>query len=92
MSECCWLRGECGTSLVRESICCDTADQKDESQSSAAETDGRSDTYEHKKVGRADRPTLGCRSNAITNWREGLSVACVSLFVCEATLYMAKTI
>lgn len=37
--------GGCGTSLVQESICCDTADQKDESQCGAAETDGRSDTY-----------------------------------------------
>lgn len=34
-----------GVGLVQESICCDTADQKDESQCGAAETDGRSDTY-----------------------------------------------
>lgn len=46
------LLAQCGcrTSLVQESICCDTADQKDESQCGAAETDGHSDTYVHEKV------------------------------------------
>ena len=36
-----------GVGLVQESICCDTADQKDESQRGAAETDGRGDTRTH---------------------------------------------
>lgn len=41
----CWLR--CGTSPVQQSICCDAADQKEESQCSTAETDGRSDTFRY---------------------------------------------
>lgn len=42
------------TTLVQESICCDTADQKDESQRGAAETDGHGDTF-------TGRPTPGRR-------------------------------
>lgn len=45
----CWLRGGCGTRPVQESICCDTTDQKDESQRGAAETDGHSDTCAREK-------------------------------------------
>lgn len=43
-------RSGCRTSLVEESICCDTEDQKDESQRGAAETDGHCDAYVHEKV------------------------------------------
>lgn len=72
--------------------------KKDESQSSAAETDGRNDTYDvrkkKKKKSQARRqtgPTLGCVSNAIRNWREGISL---SFFVCVCVrlLYMAESI
>lgn len=40
---------------VQASICCDTADQKDESQRSTAETDGRGDTYCTCEKSRASR-------------------------------------
>lgn len=40
----CRLWGGCRTRLVRESICCQAADQKEESQCGAAETDGQRDT------------------------------------------------
>lgn len=42
------------------------------------------------KVGRAGRPTPGCRSTAFRNRREGMS-ADVHLFVCESLHYMAKS-
>lgn len=54
----CWLRGGCGMSPVQESICCDTANQKDKSQCSTADTDGRGDTYPRGESGEQTRRHL----------------------------------
>lgn len=63
-----------GRGPVQASVCCDGADQTDESQRGAAETDGHSDAYAQAE----SQATPGCASNAIKSLREGMRVALCS--------------